>query len=69
MNMFTEMKPLLEVIEKSDKNYNLEKIKQAFLYASSLHEGQMRLSGEPYISHPVSVATIVAELGLDTLYQ
>lgn len=66
MNMFTEMKPLLEVIESSDKNYNLEKIKQAFLYASSLHEGQMRLSGEPYISHPVSVATIVAELGLDT---
>ncbi len=64
--MFTEMKPLLDVIEKSDKNYNLEKIKQAFLYASSLHEGQMRLSGEPYISHPVSVATIVAELGLDT---
>ncbi|MBP3592235.1 MAG: bifunctional (p)ppGpp synthetase/guanosine-3',5'-bis(diphosphate) 3'-pyrophosphohydrolase [Clostridia bacterium] len=64
--MFTEMKPLLEVIESSDKNYNLEKIKQAFLYASSLHEGQMRLSGEPYISHPVSVATIVAELGLDT---
>ncbi len=66
MNMFTEMKPLLDVIESSDKNYNLEKIKQAFLYASSLHEGQMRLSGEPYISHPVSVATIVAELGLDT---
>ena len=64
--MFTEMKPLLDVIEKSDKTYNLEKIKQAFLYASSLHEGQMRLSGEPYISHPVSVATIVAELGLDT---
>lgn len=64
--MFTEMQPLLEFIEKSDKNYNLEKIRQAFLYAKSLHEGQMRLSGEPYISHPVSVATIVAELGLDT---
>ncbi len=64
--MFTEMQPLLDLIECSDKNYNLEKIKQAFLYAKSLHEGQMRLSGEPYISHPVSVATIVAELGLDT---
>ena len=36
------------------------------MYANSLHEGQFRLSGEPYISHPVSVAVIVAELGLDT---
>ena len=60
------MQPLLQVIESSDKTYNLEKIKRAFLYANSLHEGQMRQSGEPYISHPVAVATIVAELGLDT---
>ncbi len=64
--MYTDMKPLLQVIEASDKNYNLEKIRSAFLYAKNLHEGQMRQSGEPYISHPVSVATIVAELGLDT---
>ncbi len=64
--MFTEMQPLLDLIESSDKIYNIEKIRQAFLYAKSLHEGQMRLSGEPYICHPVAVATIVAELGLDT---
>ncbi len=64
--MYTEMQPLLKVIESSDKTYNLEKIRRAFLYANSLHEGQMRQSGEPYISHPVAVATIVAELGLDT---
>ena len=64
--MFTDMKPLLQVIEASDKNYNLEKIRNAYLYAKNLHEGQMRQSGEPYISHPVAVASIVAELGLDT---
>lgn len=64
--MYTEMKPLLQVIEAADKSYNLEKIQSAFLYAQNLHEGQMRQSGEPYISHPVAVATIVAELGLDT---
>ena len=64
--MFTECKPLLDVIGKTEKNYDIEKIKQAFLYAAKLHEGQFRQSGEPYISHPVSVATIVAELGLDT---
>ena len=64
--MFTHMKPLLEVIEKNEKNYDIEKIKSAFSYASDLHSGQFRQSGDPYISHPVEVARIVAELGLDT---
>ena len=64
--MYTEMQPLLNVLEGSDKTYNLEKIKRAFLYANSLHEGQMRVSGDPYISHPIAVAEIVAGLGLDT---
>ena len=64
--MFEHLRPLLEVIEKNEKNYDLEKIKSAFLYANELHSGQFRQSGEPYISHPVEVARIVAELGLDT---
>ena len=64
--MFNEMQPLLAVIEKSERNYDLEKIKKAFLYAKELHAGQFRLSGEPYVCHPVAVAEIVAQLGLDT---
>ncbi len=64
--MYKELQPLLDVIENNEKNYDIEKIKRAFVYADSLHQGQFRLSGEPYISHPVSVAVIVAELGLDT---
>lgn len=64
--MFELMRPLTEVIEKTEKNYDLDKIKKAFLYAAELHAGQFRQSGEPYISHPVAVARIVAELGLDT---
>lgn len=64
--MYKELKPLLDVIENNDKNYDYEKIKEAYLYAEQLHSGQFRLSGEPYICHPVAVATIVAELGLDT---
>ena len=64
--MYKNLQPLLDVIEKNEKNYDIEKIKQAYLYAASLHEGQFRLSGEPYISHPVQVAKIVSELGLDT---
>ena len=64
--MYEGMKSLLEFLEKSERNYDLEKITEAYYYADKLHEGQMRLSGEPYISHPVAVAKIVAELGLDT---
>ena len=64
--MFTEMQPLLAVIEKNERNYDLEKIKKAFLYAKELHAGQYRLSGEAYVCHPVAVAEIVAQLGLDT---
>lgn len=57
---------LLSMLEASGKNYDIEKIKRAFAYAKDLHEGQYRNSGDPYISHPIAVAEIVATLGLDT---
>ena len=63
---YTEISNLLDIIEKNGRSYDIEKIKFAFSYAKEMHEGQMRLSGEPYISHPISVAEIVAQLGLDT---
>jgi len=63
---FEGIKKILDVIEKSDKHYDIEKIERAYLYARSLHEGQFRVSGEPYISHPIAVAEIVTSLGLDT---
>ena len=40
-------------------------LKQAYVVARDAHEGQMRSSGEPYITHPVAVATILAEMRLD----
>ena len=40
-------------------------IVQAGLTAAGAHEGQFRAPGQLYITHPVAVATIVAELGLD----
>lgn len=57
---------LFSLLESSGKSYDIAKIRQAYEYAESLHEGQFRVSGEPYISHPVAVAEIVAGLGLDT---
>ena len=46
---------------------DLELVRRAHAYAKKAHEGQVRLSGEPYITHPVAVATIIADLGLDTV--
>ncbi len=63
---FAEIENILSVITKSERNYDIEKIERAYLYAKGLHEGQFRISGEPYISHPIAVAEIVTSLGLDT---
>ena len=57
---------LLGILAGTGKNYNIEKIQQAYNYALALHEGQYRASGEPYISHPLAVAEIVAGLELDS---
>lgn len=64
--MYEEISGLLQTLENTKKQYDIEKIKDAFLYARSLHEGQLRQSGDPYISHPIAVACILAELELDT---
>ena len=64
-----ELRPieqLLNLLRNSNKKYDLEKIKKAFLYADEMHKGQLRQSGEPYISHPIAVAESVVSLGLDT---
>ena len=43
----------------------IELVKRAFVIARDAHEGQSRSSGEPYITHPVAVASIIAEMRLD----
>lgn len=57
---------LIDMLVKTGKKYDIPKIQRAYLYAAELHAGQFRVSGEPYISHPVAVAEIVAGLELDT---
>ena len=61
-----DIKRLLGILAATGKKYDVEKIKNAYEYARSLHDGQFRNSGDPYISHPVAVAEIVAGLELDT---
>ncbi|MGE5421953.1 MAG: RelA/SpoT family protein [Ignavibacteriales bacterium] len=57
--------PLLELIRKHNPSSDTEIIGKAFLYAQKAHQGQFRISGEEYIYHPLAVAYILAELGMD----
>lgn len=61
-----DFKQLLDILESSGSHYNIEKITKAYEYACQMHDGQFRQSGEPYITHPLAVAKIVATLGLDS---
>ena len=65
-NSCSTVAQLIDKLYETGKKYDVEKIKRAGEYAEALHEGQFRVSGEPYISHPVAVAEIVIDLGLDT---
>ncbi|MBI2677039.1 MAG: RelA/SpoT family protein [Candidatus Yanofskybacteria bacterium] len=49
-----------------DRNRNLQLITKAFEFAKKAHDGQLRMGGEPYITHPVSVAEILCNLKLDS---
>ncbi len=55
----------LEKILSINSKYDNELIGKAFDKAQRLHEGQLRKSGEPYFIHPINVAYILAEMGMD----
>jgi GTP diphosphokinase / guanosine-3',5'-bis(diphosphate) 3'-diphosphatase len=46
---------------------DLSEIEKAYVFSARVHDGQVRLSGEPYLSHPLEVAGILAEMKLDTV--
>ena len=57
---------LTEQIKSYNPNANFTVIEEAYNVAKKYHEGQMRLSGESFVSHPVEVAKILAELELNS---
>ena len=57
---------LRTLLEEHSKHLDLETIERAYRLAEKMHEGQYRKTGEAYVEHPVAVAAIVHELGLDT---
>ena len=56
---------ILDKVQSLHKDADLEMIQRAYIFAATAHAGQTRLSGEPYLSHPLAVANILAEMGFD----
>ncbi|SEL78598.1 GTP pyrophosphokinase/guanosine-3',5'-bis(diphosphate) 3'-pyrophosphohydrolase [Colwellia chukchiensis] len=57
--------PLKELVSSYLSKVQVDLLKQAYIFARAAHDGQMRSSGEPYITHPVAVALNLARMNLD----
>jgi GTP diphosphokinase / guanosine-3',5'-bis(diphosphate) 3'-diphosphatase len=58
------LEPLIRIVRATHPKADLAVIERAYEVAHRAHAGQQRKSGDPYITHPVAVATILAELGM-----
>ena len=56
---------LIATIHEHYPQADLEPVERAYRFAAEAHEGQKRATGEPYVTHPLAVAQILVELGLD----
>ena len=61
----TGISQLLEKLEAYLPPAQIERVRESYEFGAQRHQGQKRLSGEPYITHPVAVADILADLHLD----
>ncbi len=59
------LKPLLDGLSQSHPGFSSSDLEKAFAAAEKAHAGQLRKSGEEYITHPVAVAQILIDLGMD----
>jgi len=57
--------PVVQRLRDANKNVDTSIVERAFDAAETAHQGQLRKSGDPYITHPVAVAEILVEFGLD----
>src|ERR1035437_5879591 len=58
------LEPLLSTVLSAHPKADLSVIERAYAVAEKAHEGQLRKSGDPYITHPLAVTSILAELGM-----
>jgi len=62
----TQLKNVIQVIEDYLPTERVNFIRRAYHFAETAHEGQVRLSGEPFINHPVETALYLAQLRMDS---
>lgn len=65
MHDYESYSELRNALSKSLDESELSEIDEAYKLAESAHEGQLRQSGQPYVIHPICVARILAEMGMD----
>ncbi|HUT44511.1 MAG TPA: HD domain-containing protein, partial [Desulfobacterales bacterium] len=58
---------IIDKISENNPDADLDIIDRAYIYSARVHDGQMRLSGETYLSHPLEVASILADMNLDVV--
>ena len=56
---------ILDQVAANNANADLQLIQRAYVFAAQAHAGQTRLSGEPYLSHPLAVAFTLSAMGFD----
>ena len=61
-----QIEPLVRALRANHPKADIAVVERAYRTAEACHSGQTRKSGEPYITHPVAVATILAEMGMTT---
>ncbi|MCR6703537.1 MAG: bifunctional (p)ppGpp synthetase/guanosine-3',5'-bis(diphosphate) 3'-pyrophosphohydrolase [Cellulomonas sp.] len=61
---YPALEPVLQAARANHPKADLSTVERAYVVAERAHRGQLRKSGDPYITHPVAVATILAELGM-----
>lgn len=58
---------IIDKVTENNPDADLDILDRAYIYSARVHEGQVRLSGEPYLSHPLEVAGILADMKLDAV--
>ena len=64
--MAAEISDLLNAIHSAERPYDISLILKAYEFAKTCHSDQKRLSGEPYITHPIGVSLILLDMGMDS---
>ena len=64
-DVMIRIQQILDIFTKDNAGEDVSLIQKAYVFAAAYHEGQTRLSGEPYLSHPLAVAHTLASMGFD----